>query len=74
MYAMSEAETIMHEPNKQYVMMVGISVVLTGMSYNDKDTTHIGVEFLKGKWKMFCKIWQNLQNDSIGWTCHFITH
>ena len=31
-------------------------------------TTHIGVEFLKGKWKMFSEIWQNLQNDSIGWT------
>ena len=30
-------------------------------------TTHIGVEFLKGKWKMFGEIWQNLKDDSIGW-------
>ena len=48
-------------------MMVGMSVVLTGTSYTDKDTTHIGVEFLKGKWKMFGEIWQNLKDDSIGW-------
>ena len=53
--------------NIQTVMMVGISVVLTGTSYTDKDTTHIGVEFLKGKWKMFSEIWQNLKDDSIGW-------
>ena len=41
-------------------MMAIISVALTDMSYINEDTTHIRMEFLKCKWKMFCEVWQNL--------------
>ena len=46
-------------------MMAIISVALTDMSYINEDTTHIRMEFLKCKWKMFCEVWQNLQNDNM---------